>query len=148
MILYVPHCKIQSKCSKDQQDMCPRQLACETWATGCEEPRCYVPIMKYFILMPVMSNHLPMKSLFHVLTLICSWTPRGFKRQASRGAINSLKLSGSFCIVKKKKKSPKGKTAGGKRRKFINITVSLGLHQLCSTYLARGNYSCTKPSTP
>lgn len=59
----------------DEYHMCPTQAAC--WALRHEELHCYAPITKYFILMPMKSNHivsnrLPMKPVFYILILsIC-----------------------------------------------------------------------------
>lgn len=69
---------------------------------------------------------------------------RGFKRQDSRRAINSLKFSESF-IVKKQQLSKRKKWQMGNIKKFIDVAVRLGLHQLCSTYLALGKLFMYKP---
>lgn len=54
----------------------------QTWALRHEELHCYAPITKYFILMPMKSNHivsnrLPMKPVFYILILssVSFWKP-------------------------------------------------------------------------
>lgn len=81
---YYTYCVV--KYSGDTQQMsttCVQHTRhAQTWAIRHKELHCYAPITKYFILMPmksnhIVSNHLPMKPVFYILILssVSFWKP-------------------------------------------------------------------------